>query len=134
MKAKGYFGVLSLLQPLPPAPSLQNLIDKSRLEMPLTLFPATKRQILIDKNGEYFGRSCGPFAHKKGVPISRDASDGKHGKRGYLISITSFSLAAERSSIFFVSEWVSFSSSSSERFLSSSLIFLSFSSFSPASF
>lgn len=54
--------------------------------------------------------------------------------KGYFSSRTSFSFAAERSSIFLVSEWVSFSSSSSERFFSSSLIFFSFSSFSMASF
>jgi hypothetical protein len=51
----------------------------------------------------------------------------------YLISITSFSLWAERSSIFLVSAWESFSSSSRARFCSSWLIFLSFSSLSMAS-
>src|SRR5262249_30687884 len=45
----------------------------------------------------------------------------------YLISKISFSLVAERSSIFLVSEWVNFSISSSARFCSSWLIFLSFS-------
>ncbi len=51
----------------------------------------------------------------------------------YLISITSFSFAADKSSIFFVSECVNFSSSSSERLRSSSLIFFSFSNFSTPS-
>jgi len=51
----------------------------------------------------------------------------------HLISITSFSLAALRSSIFFVSAWETFSSSSSARFCSSWLIFLSFSNLSIAS-
>jgi hypothetical protein len=53
--------------------------------------------------------------------------------RRYLISMTSFSLAALKSSIFFVSAWETFSSSSSARFCSSWLIFLSFSSLSIAS-
>jgi len=51
----------------------------------------------------------------------------------YLISITSFSFAADKSSIFFVSECVTFSSSSSDLLRSSSLIFFSFSNFSTPS-
>ncbi len=51
----------------------------------------------------------------------------------YLTSRSSFSLSAQRSSIFLVSECVTFSSSSTDRLRSSSLIFFSFSSFSIAS-
>jgi hypothetical protein len=51
----------------------------------------------------------------------------------YLTSRISFSFMAQRSSIFLVSECVSFSSSSTDRLRSSSLIFFSFSSFSTAS-
>src|SRR6266849_9130264 len=53
---------------------------------------------------------------------------------GYLIDMISISLAALRSSIFLVSACETLSNSSSPRFFSSSLIFLSFSSFSMASF
>jgi hypothetical protein len=52
----------------------------------------------------------------------------------YLICITSRSFVSDKSSIFLVSACVTFSSSSSPRFFSSSLIFFSFSSFSIASF
>jgi hypothetical protein len=54
-------------------------------------------------------------------------------ENSYFTSRSSFSLPALRSSIFFVSECVSFSSSSRVRFCSSWLIFFSFSSLSTAS-
>ena len=52
----------------------------------------------------------------------------------HLMDMISFSFAALRSSIYLVSAWDTFSKSSSARFFSSSLIFLSFSNFSMASF
>ena len=55
-------------------------------------------------------------------------------EKDYLISITSFSLALLISSIFLISSSVSFWISSSDRFSSSSAIFLSFIAFLIASF
>ena len=58
---------------------------------------------------------------------------GRNSPARYFTSRISFSFTAQRSSIFLVSECVSFSSSSRVRFCSSWLIFFSFSSLSTAS-
>src|SRR5205814_10600583 len=65
--------------------------------------------------------------------VETRASKRKLARRRYLISRISFSFTADRSSIFLVSACAIFSSSSSARFCSSWLIFLSFSSLSMAS-
>src|SRR5580658_10641391 len=92
---------------------------------------------ILENGGKLFAGdspSVPIFDHVAHLTIGPDSQIGRKSLnlhdlagRHYLISMISFSLTAERSSIFFVSLCVSFSSSSRDRFLSSSLIFFSFS-------
>ena len=96
--------------------------DARRVDLPAG-YPQTASPFAQELTSFEVTRCCGEQ--------SRDWSCGL--QNPYLISSTSFSFVADKSSTFFVSACVSFSSSSSARFLSSSLIFFSFSSFSTAS-
>ena len=113
-------------------------IVRGRIEHPARLSTPTFRKTGRAETKLFCTDSVKPGLHARRSTPERGVSTGplraRTGGFGlHLISITSFSLPALRSSIFLVSAWETFSSSSSARFCSSWLIFLSFSNLSIAS-